>query len=142
MSDFMVSTLKKPDPAVDGKDAKVADVLDQAATALERGFAGSTQSQGALLDALGRSYLGLGLYSKAAESHRKARAMREKTLGPAHRETLRSATRLAAAVWYAGRHAEALSLLEEALGRERRRRSGSTTTSRWKPGIPLAGDTP
>ncbi len=119
VSDFMVDALKKPDPSVDGKDAKVADVLDQAARALEQGFAGSAQSQGALLDALGRSYLGLGLYQKAEESHRKALETREKALGPAHGETLRSATRHAAAVWYAGRHAEALSLLEQALARQR-----------------------
>jgi serine/threonine protein kinase len=119
VSDFMVNALKKPDPAVAGKDAKVVDVLDQAAAALEQGFAGSAQSQGAMLDALGRSYLGLGVYAKAEESHRKARALREKTLGPAHGETLRSATRHAAAVWYAGRQAEALSLLEEALVRQR-----------------------
>jgi serine/threonine protein kinase len=119
VGNFMVDALKKPDPAVDGKDAKVADVLDQAAAALEHGFAGPAESQGALLDALGRSYLGLGLYAKAEESHRKARAMREKTLGRSHRETLRSSTRHAAAVWYTGRQAEALSLLEEALGRQR-----------------------
>jgi tetratricopeptide (TPR) repeat protein/tRNA A-37 threonylcarbamoyl transferase component Bud32 len=119
VSNFMVDALKKPDPAVDGKDVRVADVLDQAAAGLEHGFAGSAESQGALLDALGRSYLGLGLYPKAAEAHRKARARREQTLGPSHRETLRSATRHAAAVWYAGRQAEALALLEEALARQR-----------------------
>jgi serine/threonine protein kinase/tetratricopeptide (TPR) repeat protein len=119
VSNFMVDALKKPDPAVDGKDAKVADVLDQAAAALEQRFAGPAESQGALLDALGRSYLGLGLYAKAEESHRKAQAMREKSLGPSNRETLRSATRHAAALWYAGRRTESVSLLEDALRRQR-----------------------
>jgi tetratricopeptide (TPR) repeat protein len=119
VSNFMVDALKKPDPAVDGKDARVADVLDQAAAALEHGFAGSAVSQGALLDALGRSYLGLGLYSKAEESHRKAHARRQQTLGPAHRDTLRSAARYAAALWYTGRQAESLALLEESLTRQR-----------------------
>jgi serine/threonine protein kinase len=119
VSNFVVDALKKPDPAVDGKDAKVADVLDQAAAALEHGFSGSAQSQGALFDALGRSYLGLGLYSKAEASHRKAQERREQTLGPAHRDTLRSATRHAAALWYAGRQAEAIAQLERALARQR-----------------------
>jgi tRNA A-37 threonylcarbamoyl transferase component Bud32 len=119
VSSFMVDALKKPDPSVDGKDVRVADVLDQAAAGLEHGFAGSAASQGALLDALGRSYLGLGLYSKAEEAHRKALERREKTLGPTHRETQKSATRHAAAVWYAGRHAESLALLEAALARQR-----------------------
>jgi tetratricopeptide (TPR) repeat protein len=119
VSNFMVDALKKPDPAVAGKDAKVADVLDQAAAALEHGFAGSAASQGALLDALGRSYLGLGLYSKAEESQSKAQARREQTLGPAHRDTLRSATRYAATLWYTGQHARSLRLLEEALKRQR-----------------------
>jgi eukaryotic-like serine/threonine-protein kinase len=119
VSNFMVDALKKPDPAVDGKDAKVADVLDQASAALEHGFAGSAETQGSLLDALGRSYLGLGLYSKAEESHRRAEASREHALGPANRDTLRSATRHAAALWYTGRRAESLALLEAALARQR-----------------------
>jgi tetratricopeptide (TPR) repeat protein/tRNA A-37 threonylcarbamoyl transferase component Bud32 len=119
VGNFMVDALKKPDPSVQGKDVKVADVLDQAAAGLEHGFAGSAQSRGALLDALGRSYLGLGLYTKAEESHGKAEASRQQTLGRSHRDTLRSATRHAAAVWYAGRHAEALVLLEQALARQR-----------------------
>jgi tetratricopeptide (TPR) repeat protein len=120
VSNFMVDALKKPDPAVDGKDARVADVLDQAAAALDQGFAGSAAWQGALLDALGRSYLGLGLYSKAEESHRKAHARRDQTLGPAHRDTLRSAARHAATLWYTGRQAKSLELLEEVLERQHR----------------------
>lgn len=61
MGNFLVDALKKPDPNVDGKDVKVADVLDQAAAGLEKEFAGSRATEGALLDALGRSYHGLGV---------------------------------------------------------------------------------
>jgi serine/threonine protein kinase/tetratricopeptide (TPR) repeat protein len=119
VGDFMVDTLKKPDPSVDGRDVKVADVLDQAARGLEREFAGSRATQGALLDALGRSYSGLGLPQQAEQAHQKARAVREQALGPSHRETLRSATRHAETVWDAGRQDEALTLLEEAFRRQR-----------------------
>ena len=58
VGNFLVDALKKPDPSVDGKDVKVADVLDQASVGLQEGFAGSKATEGALLDALGRRISG------------------------------------------------------------------------------------
>jgi serine/threonine protein kinase/tetratricopeptide (TPR) repeat protein len=118
VGDFLVDALKKPDPSADGKDVKVADVLDQAAAGLEKGFSGSKATEGALLDALGKSYSGLGLPQKAEAAHRKARAAREKALGPSHRETLRSATRHAGALWGVGRRADGLAMLAETRDRQ------------------------
>jgi eukaryotic-like serine/threonine-protein kinase len=115
VGNFLVDALKKPDPAVEGKDVKVADVLDQAATGLDKGFSGSKATEGALRDALGRSFLGLGLYPKAEEAFRKARALREATLGPEHPDTLMSRARLANAYWREGRTAEAIAMDEVTL---------------------------
>jgi serine/threonine protein kinase/tetratricopeptide (TPR) repeat protein len=115
---FLVDALKRPDPSVDGRDVTVADVLDQAAAGLERGFSGSKATEGALLDALGRSYSGLGLPQQAEESHRKARAVRQQSLGASHRDTLRSATQHARTLWDIGRQAESEAAHEAVLARE------------------------
>jgi tetratricopeptide (TPR) repeat protein len=112
VGEFLVNALARPDPAVDGRGVKVVDVLDQAAAGLGRGFKGSKVTEGALLDALGRSYYGLGLYKEAEAMHRRARAVRESVLGQSHRETLRSATRHAGALWALGRPDEGEALLE------------------------------
>ena len=116
---FLVDAFQKPDPSTEGRDVKVADILDQALAGLDRGFAGSKATQGALLDALGRSYHGLGLYPKAEEAHRKARAVGEAALGPSHRDSLASAFRQASTIWYCGRQAESVAMLEKALERQK-----------------------
>jgi tetratricopeptide (TPR) repeat protein len=120
VGDFVVGALASPDPAVDGRDVKVADVLDQAARALEKGFQGSKATEGALLDALGRSYHGLGLYTQSAAMHRQARNVRAAALGPSHRETLMSADRLGDALWSGGRRDEGEALHLDTLERRRR----------------------
>ena len=61
-----MTTLGKADPHQDGHDVKVADVLDRLRADLDTGLKGSTALRVALLDALGRVYLGLGLYPEAA----------------------------------------------------------------------------
>jgi tetratricopeptide (TPR) repeat protein len=93
----------------------VADVLDRAAETLEKEFAGSAVTKGALLDALGQTYHGLGLYDRAVERHTRARAVRESALGPDHPDTLYSRNNLAVAYLAAGRTAEAIALDEGTL---------------------------
>ena len=60
MSTFLVDAFRSPDPRQTGRDVKVIDVLDKARAKLEQGFAGSQATKGALLDALGQTYKGLG----------------------------------------------------------------------------------
>ena len=94
---------------------KVADILDQAMAGLDKGFSGSKATEGALLDALGQSYMGLGLVSKSEEAYRKARAVREAELGPDHPDTLESRRNLAIAFHAGGRFPEAIALFESTL---------------------------
>ncbi len=65
VSTFLVETFRRPDPSQDGRELKVVDVLDRASDQLDQAFAGSKATQGSLLDALGRTYLGLGLNDRA-----------------------------------------------------------------------------
>ena len=61
VSNFLVDAFRSPDPTQDGRQVKVADVLDRAAARIQQGFAGSSVTKAALLDALGTTYVGLGL---------------------------------------------------------------------------------
>jgi tetratricopeptide (TPR) repeat protein len=111
VSTFMVDAFRSPDLSQDGRTLKVADLLDSATEKLDQKFAGSPVIKGALLDALGQTYCGLGLYIKAEKTITNARAVRETALGPDHPDTLASRNHLASAYLAAGRTAEAITLL-------------------------------
>jgi tetratricopeptide (TPR) repeat protein len=115
VSTFVVASFRSSDPRQDGRQVKVADLLDRAAEKLDKGFSGTQATKGALLDALGETYFGLGLNDKAVATHTKARAVRETALGPDHPDTLASRNNLAEAFRGAGRTAEAIALHEETL---------------------------
>ena len=74
ISAFLIEALRSPDPAMSGRDVKVADVLDRAAEALDRDFTGSAATRGALSHALGSTYKELGLYREAVMRFEQARA--------------------------------------------------------------------
>jgi serine/threonine protein kinase len=115
VSTFLVEAFRSPDPSQDGRQVQVADVLDRASAKLDKDFAGSPATKGALLAALGTTYQGLGLYDKAVSSHTKAAALREATLGPDHPDTLTSRHNLANAYRDAGRTSEAIALIQATL---------------------------
>jgi serine/threonine protein kinase/tetratricopeptide (TPR) repeat protein len=115
VSTFLVEAFRSPDPEQDGRTIKVADLLDRAADKLESEFSGWEATKGALLDALGRTYHGLGLYDRAEKTHTRARAVRESALGANHPDTLKSGNNLARDYWSAGRFSEAIALFEATL---------------------------
>jgi hypothetical protein len=115
VGEFLVEAFRSPDPTLDGRQVKVADVLDRAGERLDQPFAGSQATRGALLRALGATYAGLGLYDKAVSLHTKARTVREAALGPDHPDTLQSRTDLADAYLLAKRLPEASALHEGTL---------------------------
>src|SRR5262249_59146045 len=65
VSTFLTEAFRGPDPGQDGRTIKVVDVLDRAAGKLDEGFAGSPATRGALLNTLGETDYGLGLYDRA-----------------------------------------------------------------------------
>jgi tetratricopeptide (TPR) repeat protein/tRNA A-37 threonylcarbamoyl transferase component Bud32 len=117
VSTFLVDAFRSPDPRQTGRDVKVIDVLDKAHAKLAQGFAGSQTTKGALLDALGQTFKGLGLYDRAVTVHTEARTVREAALGPDHPDTLTSRSNLAAVLRDAGQVAEAIALDEATLKR-------------------------
>jgi eukaryotic-like serine/threonine-protein kinase len=115
VSTFLVNAFRSPDPARTGRDVRVAEVLDRAVEKLDQAFAGSPVTKGALLDAIGRTYFGLGLYDQAVSVYSRARSVREISAGPDHIDTLRSRNSLANAYLAAGRLREAIALHEGTL---------------------------
>jgi serine/threonine protein kinase len=112
VSNFLVAAFRSPDPAQDGRTIKMVDVLDRASAKLDQTFTDSQAVKGALFEALGLTYRGLGLYDRALTMHAKARAVRAAVLGPDHGDTLTSAENLAIADIEAGRPHEGIALLE------------------------------
>jgi len=115
VSKYLVEAFRKPDPSQDGRALKVVDLLDQAVAKLDAEFAGSPKIKGELLDALGQTYLGLGLPEKAVECFTTAWAVWEVALGPDDANTLTSRNNLAVSYRAAGRTTEAIALNEQTL---------------------------
>ncbi len=117
VSTFLVDAFRSSDPTktTDGRTIKVVDVLDRASARLAKGFSGSQATLGTLLESLGKTYQGLGLYDKAADLHGKARAVRASHFGPEHPVTLCSQGDLAVAYQFGGHLPEAIALHEATL---------------------------
>ncbi len=58
---FLVETLRKPDPSVDGRSLRVVELLDHAVKELETSLAGQPLMQATLYNAIGQTYTGLGM---------------------------------------------------------------------------------
>jgi tetratricopeptide (TPR) repeat protein len=116
-STFLTEAFRSPDPVQDGRVIKVVDVLDRAAEKVDKEFSGSPVTRGTLLDALGQTYYGLGVYDRAVKIFEQVLSVREAALGPVHVDTLMSRNNLAVAYERAGRTAEAIALHEQTLKR-------------------------
>ena len=117
---FFNEMLASADPAKDGRDVRVVEVLQRAAERLGAPWGQQPEIEAALQNTIGMTYVGLGLYA-AAESHlRKALATRTDRLGAEHAETLATMTNLAGALKELGQFAEAETLVRGTLDAHRR----------------------
>ena len=66
MLDFLVEVLSSPNPAIEGRDVRVADALVAAGASYHERFASSPRIQAELARTLGIVYEGLGLHEDAA----------------------------------------------------------------------------
>jgi serine/threonine protein kinase len=112
---FMVDAFRRADPSQDGRQVKVADVMDKASEKLETDLATSEATRAVLFQVLGDTYFGLGLYARAAGLHAKAHRLRERVLGQCHPETLLTRDSLGNDYWCSGQFAEAATLHAETL---------------------------
>jgi serine/threonine protein kinase/tetratricopeptide (TPR) repeat protein len=115
VTEYLVKLFRSSDPRVDGRDVKVADLLDRALEDLDAKFADSPKLRGDLLATLGKTYQGLRLYAIAAGLFEKALALRQVTLGADHPDTLDLMAELAHAYRGAGRTDEGIQLAKKTL---------------------------
>ncbi|MEY2408660.1 MAG: eukaryotic-like serine/threonine-protein kinase, partial [Verrucomicrobiota bacterium] len=118
VSRFMVETLRRPDPAIDGREVKVVDLLDQSAKDLQENFSGTPKIKADILEALGQTYEGLDLSSNAVPLFETALNLRLAEFGRTNRGTLRLGNALANAQSNSKR-TNVIALYEETLAGQR-----------------------
>jgi serine/threonine protein kinase len=90
-----------------GRDLTARQMLDLGTERIDRELAGQPEVQATLMQTMGSSYLGLGLYAQAAPLLERAVALRSRIYGAEARETLAAMNDLAMNLHLQGRQAEA-----------------------------------
>ncbi|MEO6809372.1 MAG: tetratricopeptide repeat protein, partial [Isosphaeraceae bacterium] len=98
----------------------IRELLDRAARELapdriEANFPKQPLTQAAILDTIGKTYLGIGEDEPAIDFLKRTEALHRKHLGPAHPDTLTSMNDLADAYYYVRKYDLALPLFKETL---------------------------
>lgn len=119
VEEYLVSAFRSPDPNMDGRKIKIADILDRERERLKAELNDEPIVKARLLWAIGRSYIGLGLPAEAVEVMKDSRTLFDKCLGRDHQNTLKLMGNLALAYKAAGELDKALALFEQTLEKRR-----------------------
>ncbi len=117
---FLVDLFDAPSPYADGRDVRVASLLDRAAAALDSA-ARPPDIEATLRHTLGTTYRSLGLYPEAETQLRRALALRTRLVGPHHPDVAEVQASLGWLLTDRGEYAAADSILTLALTTYRRR---------------------
>ncbi len=117
--------LRSPDPTKEGRDVKVAEVLDQAAKEVAASFRDDPETEAQVHAALASTYQGLGVYDAMLPQTQAVYDIRTKTLGPNHPDTLTAMVHLGQAYIDLDRAEEGEAILQDA-----RRRLGPNPDER------------
>lgn len=120
VNEFLHTMLASPNPAIDGREVKVATVLDNARAELDAAFDEQPEIEAALRCTLGRTYWVLGLLTSAEGQYRRALEIQEEIYGAEHSETLGTMADLSSVLCELNRLDEAESLIQRALEIRRR----------------------
>ncbi len=97
VSAFLVDLFEDANPTrTRGASVTARELLERGAASIPRQLGGQPQVQAALLDAVGRAYLGLALYDQAAPLLEQALELRRRSLGDDHPEVATSYLHLGA----------------------------------------------
>ena len=114
---YLVHVLRSPDPALAGRDVKVADVLARALKELDSGLADQPVVKASLLDAVGQTYLSLGMPVEAVAVLEEALELWGRELLEDDPQRLVALNNLAWAYRNAGQLERALPLYEDVFRR-------------------------
>ncbi|MBM4086350.1 MAG: serine/threonine protein kinase, partial [Planctomycetes bacterium] len=113
--------LGRADPhAEPNRDLKVREVLDLAARNIANRFADQPLVEAAIRTTIGNSYWALGLVDEASPHLERAKAIREKVLGPDHADTIRANLHLTWLVHERGEYQVAHDRLEQIVAQSAR----------------------
>jgi serine/threonine-protein kinase len=115
MNEFLIDMLSAPDPRVQGRDVRVADVLDRAAARVDPSLADQPALAAEMHGTLSRTYLGLGLLEEAVREARAALERARGVPGDSRRDVAAALRRLGTALSEAGEYPEAEARHREAL---------------------------
>ncbi len=115
VSGFLEQMLGSVDPARQGRDVLVRDVLDQAVLQLETNLSEQPEVKAALHTSIGNAYRSLGLYDEAEAQLRTAMTIRQALGNDQDLDYAASLSNLAAVQASRAEYAEAIDLYDEAL---------------------------
>ena len=95
LNTFLLGMLRAADPTEDGRDVRVASLLDRAAEDADSIFADQPDIEGAVRHTLGVTYRELGLYDEAHDQLQLALRLRTRALGGGHRDVVETQNDLA-----------------------------------------------
>jgi len=128
VSKYLVGIFRTPDPSISGRNVTLAAILDRSVKDMGRLSKNRPETKALLLNAVGVSYVGLGLYKEAVPVHEQALALRLKHLGEDDPKTLISLSNLAVAYRETGEIHKAIEMLERAT-RQRENQLGASHKS-------------
>ena len=121
ITDFMVGMFKVSDPnEARGSQITAREILDKASNEIEAGLAKDVEVQSQLMAVMAKTYVNLGIFSRAQGLAERALANRRQALGPNNRKTLESMTQLGWVLDREGREIEAEKVVRQALEVQRR----------------------
>ena len=120
INEFLQDMLASADPGRDGRNVKVAEVLDAAAGKVERAFRDQPEVKASLQRTIGTTYMALGLYEDADTHLQEAWNLQHRLLGNEHRETLHSRASIAELAGSRGHLKEAETIAREVVEASRR----------------------
>ena len=115
ISEFLQEMLTSADPAQDGRDVKVVDVLARASETADTTFDDQPETEAAVRSTLAATLIALGQYREAVDEFEKTVHIHQSSLGEADETTLRAMNDLVGAYFYAGRLDQAEQLSREAV---------------------------
>lgn len=114
---FLTEMLRSADPAEEGKDVTVRQLLDKAAATVEERFTGDPLPEAEVQGAIADAYSALGFLELALPHTARAFELRERALGQFDRRTIDSLELLAYAKGDAGENTVAVDYIRETLRR-------------------------
>jgi tetratricopeptide (TPR) repeat protein len=120
LNEFLQSILSAAAPEEKGKDAKVIEVLNDAAQRVDTEFSNQPELRAQALLTIGQTYAQLGLIDQAEKALREAMRLNSQLYGEENKATVVSMVFLAAALMNKAALAEAETLLTKAIATERK----------------------